>query len=89
MTAIPSIGWAMHRVQLFRTRDMGWIGKGGLSLRAGDDIWLVPGAKVAFALRRLPDGTHCYVGHVYVHGVMQEEASALFEGKELVDLVLV
>jgi len=56
---------------------------------SGDEIWIVPGAEVAFVLRGLGDGTHQYIGHGYVHGLMQGEAWPLFDSRKPREVILV
>jgi len=59
-----------HR-KLFRTNNdlLGW---GPDALREIDEIWILGGAKVPFALRRIAGKTGHYqlLGECYVHGIM-------------------
>lgn len=64
--------------RIFRT-DNGLLGLGPQSLRPGDHIFVLLGARVPFVLRPLDlpgDGSSYYtlVGEAYVHGIMQGEA---------------
>jgi hypothetical protein len=93
-------GHAFHQVmssvhvsrRVFRT-DGGLLGLGPLSVRAGDHIFVLPGARVPFVLRPVsPAGGSeaCFemVGELYVHGIMQGEA--LEQGKpEEMDLTII
>jgi hypothetical protein len=49
-------------------------GKGPALMRAGDQVWLLRGARVPYVLRPLGDGTYEFLGEAYVHGIMQGEA---------------
>jgi len=86
------LDWAMKRLRLFRTKDH-WIGKGPESLKAGDEVWVIPGAKVAFVLRPLDsspgEGTHTLVGQAYIHGAMSGELHEVLDGREPVEVILV
>ena len=57
------------------------------SLRVGDEIWLLAGAKVPFVLRRLPNDDLSLIGEAYVDGMMSGELWPESE-TELVDIVL-
>lgn len=82
MKARAAGDFGLRRMRLFRTWG-NWIGKGPQSMRVGDEIWIMPGAQVAFILRRGPTGKcHEYVGHAYVHGIMQGEACSRFDNVE-------
>ncbi|KAI9866773.1 MAG: hypothetical protein M1813_000715 [Trichoglossum hirsutum] len=65
----------------------GRLGKGPLSAKAGDSIWVIPGADVPFILREVTSGRYRLVGEAYVHGIMHGEAinadDVLFEDIEL------
>jgi Heterokaryon incompatibility protein (HET) len=58
--------------------ESGLLGLGPESLKTGDHIFILPGARVPFVLRpiSLAGGRPCYemVGETYVHGIMQGEA---------------
>ncbi|KAH7175267.1 heterokaryon incompatibility protein-domain-containing protein [Dactylonectria macrodidyma] len=63
---------------LFRT-ERGYLGLGPRSARAGDQIWLIAGARTPFVLRPARDdaqGRLCFqlIGECYVHGMMHGEA---------------
>ena len=52
----------------------GYIGLGHLSVHVGDQIWVLPGARVPFVFRRLADGRYLLIGEAYIHGLMRGEA---------------
>ena len=52
----------------------GFMGTAPMSAKAGDGVYILPGARVLFVLRARPDGTYRLVGEMYVHVVMQGEA---------------
>jgi hypothetical protein len=85
---VPGGDLALCRRRLFRSRD-NWIGKGPQSMQVGDGIWIVPGATVAFILRGEGTRGYVYIGHAYVHGIMQGEACARFKGLKPEKIVLV
>jgi hypothetical protein len=49
----------------------------------------VPGAEVAFVLRKLQGSEFLYVGHAYVHGIMEGQACERLEGIEMEEIILV
>jgi hypothetical protein len=52
----------------------GYIGLMPESAKEGDEIWLIPGSKVPFVLRKLhPAGAYQFFGEAYVHGIMHGE----------------
>lgn len=55
---------------LFRTR-RDYIGLCPHSTRAGDEVWLLRGAKVFFNFRKIGSKLHKMMGESYVHGLMQ------------------
>ncbi|KAL8947678.1 MAG: hypothetical protein Q9222_006062 [Ikaeria aurantiellina] len=62
------------RMRLFRT-DEGLLGMGPRSTQAGDEAWILQGARVPFVLRpRGENGQYQLIGQSYVHGMMQGEA---------------
>ncbi|KAF2872859.1 heterokaryon incompatibility protein-domain-containing protein [Massariosphaeria phaeospora] len=69
--------------RLFRT-ETGLLGMGPKSTAAGDEVWVIPGAKVPFVLRPFDGGRapkrYSLVGEAYVHGYMNGEV--LREGRE-------
>ncbi|KAF2174182.1 hypothetical protein M409DRAFT_16452 [Zasmidium cellare ATCC 36951] len=67
-----------HRI-LFTTSTHGYLGLGPRSLRPGDQVWLLAGAKVPHVLRLKGNGRFELVGECYVHGIMHGEA---VRGKE-------
>lgn len=52
-----------------------YLGIGPASMREGDQVWILRGAKVPFILRPQVDGQFCLVGEAYVHGIMHGEAA--------------
>lgn len=65
------------RNQAFFTTKSGLIGRGHLDVKAGDEVWVFNGGRVPFIVR--PRETedpveHDFVGHSYVHGIMDGEA---------------
>jgi Heterokaryon incompatibility protein (HET) len=58
--------------RLFRT-ERGYLGIAAQSLRVGDGVWVLAGARVPVVLRRLGSGHWGLVGEAYVHGVMAGE----------------
>lgn len=87
MAAISAGDYGLTRMRLFRSA-RGWVGKGPQSLRVGDEVWIVPGAKVAFVLRMRGRGRRVFVGHAYVHGIMGGEAREQFRGRQMEAVVL-
>lgn len=65
--------------QLFRT-EAGYLGLGPLSLAAGDEVWIINGARTPFILRPVADEgikvAFELVGECYIHGVMNGEAAS-------------
>ncbi|KAK4096420.1 hypothetical protein N658DRAFT_501607 [Parathielavia hyrcaniae] len=54
-----------------------------------DEIWIVPGGEVAFVLRR-SGPNFVYVGHTYVHGIMDgEECLRRFRDVPMTEINLV
>lgn len=76
-----------HR-KLFRT-DNNLLGYGPDDLRETDEIWILGGAKVPFALKRVAgkDGHYRLLGESYVHGIMFGDPMQHFEGAPC-DIVL-
>lgn len=73
MAAMMTGDVGLQFMRLFLTKG-GWIGKGPMSTKPGDEIWIVPGGEVPFVLR--PKGKNfIYIGHCYVHGIMGGEAA--------------
>ena len=87
MIQAENAAWAKHidafhawmeitmRMRLFRTENS-LLGMGPRSVREGDEVWVLQGARVPFVLK--PDRkTGCYqlIGQAYVHGIMQGEVS--------------
>ncbi|KAK5659162.1 hypothetical protein OQA88_1252 [Cercophora sp. LCS_1] len=86
MAALASGDWGLLRMRVFLTVE-GWVGKGPESMAPGDELWIVPGAKIAFVLRRMGQ-VFSYVGHAYVHGMMGGKASHRFRGLDMEEIVL-
>ena len=63
------------------TTRAGFIGAVPTSSRIGDAVFVLPGARVPFILRKRDDGTYRLLGECYVHGIMQGEA---FDHKAMV-----
>lgn len=80
---------AMGRL-LFVT-ERGDLGMGPTVLEAGDEVWILPGADVPLILRRSASSGEEYrlVGEAYVHGIMQGEAVAGVQEKDLKKVILV
>ena len=72
--------------RLIRTRN-GLLGAGPLSMRLGDEIWIVPGVNVPLILRKVADDRYNLVGEAYVHGIMRGEAVNVW-GVDLTELKL-
>jgi hypothetical protein len=77
----------MNGMNLFTTANKGF-GKGPLSTRRGDEVWILRGGKVPYVLRPLGNATYKLVGEAYMHGIMQGEAIVNRE-KEFKTLTLV
>jgi hypothetical protein len=77
----------MNGRNLFTTANKGF-GKGPLSTRRGDEVWILRGGKVPYVLRPLGNATYKLVGEAYMHGIMQGEAIVNRE-KEFKTLTLV
>ncbi|OGM48238.1 hypothetical protein ABOM_002181 [Aspergillus bombycis] len=64
---------------LYRTK-RGYIGLGPWSVQAGDEVWVIAGARTPFVLRKsvLDDSSdperRSLIGETYVHGIMDGEA---------------
>ena len=61
-----------HR-QLIATKS-GTVGLGLRKCASGDEVWILPGARVFIVLRSTDRGTHTLVGDAYIHGFMDGEA---------------
>jgi len=66
--------------ELFRT-DSGLLGLGPYALRETDEICILGGAKVPFALRRITGKPRHYqlIGECYVHGIMSGNGMQHFD----------
>lgn len=73
--------------RLFRTND-GWIGLAPRSTQAGDEVWNFKASQIPYILRPCyaEDGTYCFIGESYMHGVM---AGGELEGRQWTETVLV
>jgi hypothetical protein len=54
--------------------ESGTIGLGPDNIDADDEIWLLAGGRVPYALRPGIDGCYEFLGEAYVHGIMHGEA---------------
>ncbi|KAF5660278.1 heterokaryon incompatibility protein (het-6OR allele) [Fusarium heterosporum] len=57
----------------FIVTETGYIGLGPPEVQPGDSICILLGGSVPYALRQNTDGTWCYMGESYVHGIMDGE----------------
>lgn len=60
---------------VLRTVD-GTVGLGPATCSPDDEIWLFPGSRIPFVLRKLANGHHRLLGEAYVPGCMHGELSA-------------
>lgn len=72
-------GSGVNPTKTFFVSHQGYIGIGPEDTRVGDIVYVLFGGSVPFLLRGLPDleetrGSRTFVGHAYVHGVMDGEA---------------
>ncbi|KAE8415301.1 heterokaryon incompatibility protein-domain-containing protein [Aspergillus pseudocaelatus] len=64
---------------LYRTK-LGYLGLGPWSVRPGDEVWVISGARTPFILRKsssddsLDTDKRSLIGETYVHGIMDGEA---------------
>ena len=72
--------------RVFRTHE-NYLGNGRRSIRPGDQVWILAGAKIPFILRPQENGKHVLVGGSYVHGAMHGEAFER-QGFEFVNIQL-
>jgi len=71
---IASLGDKLICRDLFITKQ-GYLGLGMMSLKVGDEVWILAGARVPLILRRrVEEGQYCLIGEAYVHGIMHGEA---------------
>jgi hypothetical protein len=77
--------------RLLFVTERGDLGMGPTVLEAGDEVWILPGADVPLILRRSASSGEEYrlVGEAYVHGIMQGEAVAGVQEKDLKKVILV
>lgn len=80
----------------FFVTEGGYIGNGPPRVRPGDEIYVLPGGKMPFVLRRGTMGEigssldsdfqshHKLVGDCYVHGIMDGEAMTDFEKRSCI-----
>jgi hypothetical protein len=59
--------------RLLRTEKR-YLGLGPLSVKIGDEIFIIPGSNTPIILRKSSAESYCLVGEAYVHGTMQGEA---------------
>jgi Heterokaryon incompatibility protein (HET) len=75
--------------QTFFITEQGYIGIAPLTLHVGDEVWVLFGSRLPFALRPLyttPGGQNAtlhyiFIGDCYVHGIMQGEAMDRYQEK--------
>lgn len=72
-------GSGVNPTKTFFVSQQGYIGVGPEDTRVGDVVYVLFGGSVPFLLRDLPEvegirGSHTFVGHAYVHGIMDGEA---------------
>ena len=72
--------------RIFRTHE-NYLGNGPMSIRPGDQVWILAGTKIPFILRPQENGKHVLVGGSYVHGAMHGEAFER-QGFEFVNIQL-
>lgn len=58
----------------FAVFSQAYVGLVPQSTKKDDTVWIIPGMKTPFALRRMNDGTYTLLGEAYVHGYMFGEA---------------
>ena len=69
--------------------DRGYLGLGPMTMKPGDEVWILKGCRCPVLLRRRADleaGMFSYIGDLYVHGVMQGEGLSLAEDFEGIKL---
>lgn len=71
-------GRGITPIATFFISHLGYIGIGPEDTRVGDMVYVLFGGCVPFILREVPEaqeisGTHTFVGHAYVHGIMDGE----------------
>jgi Heterokaryon incompatibility protein (HET) len=69
---------ASRRLFVTESNDLGtkYLGIGAQSAQVGDQVWILPGARVPFILRPCQNGWYQLVGEAYVHSIMEGEAVA-------------
>lgn len=72
------VGNGITPLTTFFITHQGYIGVGPEDTQVGDLVYVLFGGEVPFLLREIPEsqdrrGTHTYVGHTYVHGIMDGE----------------
>lgn len=75
---LGGVGRGITLLTTFFITHQGYIGVGPEDTRVGDAVYVLFGGSVPFLLRETPEsqdrrGTHTYVGHTYVHGIMDGE----------------
>lgn len=66
------------------TTETGYIGLATLFSKRGDKVCVLFGCSTPVVLRPLAEGGYKFIGECYVHGIMEGEAIAMLERKELV-----
>lgn len=79
-----SIATTMRRLMV-EEREHGWMGLVPQDAEEGDRIAVIDGGKVPYILRPSKEepGSWCLIGDAYVHGIMDGEAVALSERREI------
>ncbi|KAH8777525.1 hypothetical protein F5883DRAFT_696048 [Diaporthe sp. PMI_573] len=72
-------GSGIYPTTTFFITHRGYIGVGPEDTQVGDVLYVLFGGHVPFLLREIPEtperrGSHTFVGHTYVHGIMDGEA---------------
>ncbi|GAB1317159.1 Heterokaryon incompatibility protein-domain-containing protein [Madurella fahalii] len=80
-----ALGMKLEGRRLFWTKD-GRLGMGSVSVKEGDEVWVMDGVRPPVALRRKDGGGFAYIGQTYVFGAM--DGKLLQEHGGLVDVVL-
>jgi hypothetical protein len=62
-----------HR-RIFRTKEH-YVGKGGVSVGIGYEVWILENGQVPFVMRPVPGevGKYMLIGECYMHGIMHGE----------------
>lgn len=74
--------------KMFLTFGSGLLGICPWSSRVSDELWLLEGGDVPYALRPNQDGTYMFIGACYVHGGMDGELATDYLPSELREIVI-